>query len=685
MPTQVITTGQNAWYQRAQNSVWKTGYMEVGWRRAPNGTVGENTAYLQFDTSSLIGKRIISAYIDLNIGESFIGNGYVFTPLQVNVYGTDSDMNIADITTSNLPSQSRMYGGFSVYNRNQGSTSPTISGDMIKDYINGNLGGSIIILSGEKGSYEIEWGEIFGFGSAYRPTLTVEYELIAAKKPKNLTPNNTHVQRESSILVSWEYDPAWTGDTQQGFQLRYSQDGGTTFTTISEEVARTNYTFAYNQLTTGAVTWQVRVKNVNGLWSAWETASFTWSQVLPQRPQNLQPDGIRTAILPTASWVYTAFNEDDTPTAFNLQYSNDGGATYTDVTQTTSASNYAFPSSLRGGLIKWRVRVRSSYLQVFSNWSEYALFTYEIPPENPVITSPMSFSTPSPTITWTSPEQVAYELQVLNSGDNVIWQTGERNTTSKTYKIETFLENDSEYTIRLRIKNGVPLWSEWVEQVISVSFDQSDAPEIFVSEDTTKFGVHIRIRNPVSILQNEIWRRRSGELLWIRIAKDIPENGVHTDYTIEHDTYYEYRVRAMESESFADSIVERRKVCVTDSQLMSISDTGIYVPLAWNPSKSESTSIQQSIVSYVGRKYPAVIWGGNESKSLAIKFTIKKESLPALYQLYERRETLLFRDSRGRKQYVVITGEISVEDEIPFFELFNVSMRLTVVDHKEAV
>ena len=675
MPTQTITNGENTYiYTKMSQNNYNKEHFDIG---VPLVETEWYESFLRWPITGFEGKRAISATASIYV-ESLAGAN----PMIVSVYATNNDKQMDTITgLSTRPSIGARMGDTSI--STTGYVAIPHIGEAIKRYINGDLESPIVMLHRKIDQvWNVNLLRCSGFSSANPPILTIEYEFIGANKPINLSPKSEHVNIETSITLAWEYDLAWSGDAQQAYQLRYSQDAGATFTTVSGTTA-TSRTFGIGTFADGTVMWELRVQNSNGLWSAWESATFTVTQIRPQRPQSLNPDGIQTAILPTATWTYTPYNESDEPTGYHLQYSTDGGATYTDVTQTTTTMQYAFPSALLGGLIRWRVRVMSSFFGLYSNWSEYALFSYMKAPDAPVITSPTNQSTPMPTIAWTSAGQVAYELQVLDANDDLIWQTGERNTVSKSYKIETYLTDESTYTIRLRIKNAVNLWSELAEQEIYVDFEQTDQPVITLSEDTTKFGVRIQIENPVAVIQNELWRNDGS--VWIRIARDITENGSYTDYTIKHDTFYFYRVRAVSDDGYSDSEVQRRKILVTDSQLMSLSDTSIYVPLVWNPSKSESTSIQQSIVSYVGRKYPSVIWGGNESKSLAIKFTIKKEHLPALYQLYERRETLLFRDSRGRKQYVVITGEVSVEDEIPFFELFNVSLRLTVVDHKEAV
>lgn len=88
----------------------------------------------------------------------------------------------------------------------------------------------------------------------------------------NLAPaNNANLDSTIPQTFSWTFnDP---GDSQSAASLRYSTDGGTTWTTVTTTTA-TSYTFAANTFASGStVLWQVQVTDSPGLTSDWSPAT----------------------------------------------------------------------------------------------------------------------------------------------------------------------------------------------------------------------------------------------------------------------------------------------------------------------------------------------------------------------------------------------------------------------------
>lgn len=682
MPIMEIISGENNSYNRryAYDSAYNSSQIQIGGRESNYGsTYGDAlcVGFLRFNLSALQNINITRATLKLYLD-------YLIDPLDLRIAYLTTDIDISEINSS-IDDDLRWssYDATNLYPEDEGEYFSRVVTSLIRNFVNGETATDIIVLWHYDDITNMGRGGIGGFSSENPPILEVEYSYPTPVNPANLSPNNINIQREKEITVEWDFQPAFSGDIQTAFEVEYSENNGVTWSKITEMTTRQNYTFSYVSLTTGSLRWRVRTRNSNNLWSDWVNAEFTWTQILPTRPQQLSPDGIQTDVLPTATWVYTPFNEEDGQTAFELEYSEDGGANYTNVLQVTTSTSYSFPSSLRGGLIKWRVRAKSSYFNLFTPWSEFALWTYAIPPQNPIFTSGTNFATPVPTITWTSPEQISFQLEVVKD-EEVIFATGERNTQHRSYKIETFLENQTTYTIRVRVKNAVPLWSEWVEKEIYIDFEETDQPLIYVAEDTKVFGVGIRISNPITVLENEIWRRETGGQ-WIRIAKGLIMNATYVDYGVKSNMHYEYRVRAIAEQSYSDSEIATRKIKVKDSQLISTSDPSKYVKLAWNPKKNSKKSIQQKLIQYSGRKYPCTIWGDEEEYSIDVSFKFKIDGLMALEELQQMKETLLFRDSRGRKEYVTIMGPLNIEDDTDLGDFYVTAFKLQVVDYKEEV
>ena len=169
---------------------------------------------------------------------------------------------------------------------------------------------------------------------------------------------------------------------------------------------------------------------------------------------------INVVLYGTAIYTWSYSTSTGTPQyAFDLQASTDN-VTYSDVVShevTTSTSYTAtVPNS---GTIYWRVR---GYNQddAAGSWSASVTFINNIPPDPPVITGVSSNG--RPTVTWSSSDQIAYQVQILN-GDDVVEDSGAVYSAEKTYTAENYLPSGISYTVKVRIYNIYGKMSDWAE------------------------------------------------------------------------------------------------------------------------------------------------------------------------------------------------------------------------------
>ena len=150
--------------------------------------------------------------------------------------------------------------------------------------------------------------------------------------------------------------------------------------------------------------------------------------------------------------------------AVDLQISTDD-ATWTDVlNHSVQAETYYTDDVSTSGTIYWRVR---GYNQddAAGSWSASVTFINNIPPDPPVITSVTNEG--RPTVSWSSNDQIAYQVQVLQN-NTVIQDSGAVYSTEMSYQIPDFLL-DGAYTIRVRVINVYGKASEWAETQFTMS------------------------------------------------------------------------------------------------------------------------------------------------------------------------------------------------------------------------
>ncbi len=385
-------------------------------------------------------------------------------------------------------------------------------------------------------------------------------------------------------------------------------------------------------------------------------------------------------------WQYQS-EADDTQSKFDLQWSNNGGQTWNTITQTTSNQYYDMPANtLSVGDIVWRVRTYSQEGLV-GEYSEQAAFASAGKPNTPVMTLPNPTETTSrPVIAWNASGQVMYQVQVLQGGTTV-WDSGEVASIAGEVQVGTNLEDNTNYTARVRIKNQYDLWSDWASKSFLVDFELPNKPTFKIVKDLKRGSIRLSINNPVpdgagGFAYNEIYRRRVNED-WIRIATAIERDGAYEDCALASGQPYEYKIRTIGTSGFMDSDTKYADIKLLCSQLASISDKGLYVDLRYNAKRKINIDVEKGTHIFAGRTQPVDEFGEHKSRVLGLSATINnEESLEALIQLVESAETLLYRDHKGRKIYCTVDGGLSITENT---RNWDISFTIHEVSHQEEV
>ena len=384
-------------------------------------------------------------------------------------------------------------------------------------------------------------------------------------------------------------------------------------------------------------------------------------------------------------WQYQS-EANDTQTKFDLQWSSNNGATWNTITQVTPNQYYDMPANtLPVGSILWRVKTYSTDGLV-SEYSDQAAFTAAGKPDTPVLTKPNATeNTSRPLIAWTATGQVMYQAQVLQ-GSNVVWDSGEVASTSGEVQAGTNLSDNTSYTAKVRIKNQYDLWSDWASKAFTVDFELPNKPTFDIVKDLVRASIRLTVTNPTpdgtgGFSYNEVYRRKVNGS-WVKIASNIARNGTYEDCAMASSQPYEFMIRTIGTYGYMDSDIKYADIRVRNSQLASISDKGVYVPLIYDPKRNISLNIDRALMKFAGREKPVSEFGESKDFGIAMSFVIKDiEDLDILMALVESGETLLYRDNRGRKIYCTIGG-LSIDEERKYW---TVSFAIAEVSHQEGV
>lgn len=183
------------------------------------------------------------------------------------------------------------------------------------------------------------------------------------------------------------------------------------------------------------------------------------------------------------SWLYSITT--GTPQrAYEIRYKVDGGA-YVTTGKVISSATQATVNVPTSGTVDWSVRAYNQD-DVASDWSSDLTFVNIAPPQAPTITS--ISATSRPVITWSSADQIAYQVQILNNG-NVLEDSGMIYSGSNSYTSDEYYP-DGTYLVKIRIVNQYGRTSDWASSEFTLTSTLTAPPFMLAS---TPDGVQITI------------------------------------------------------------------------------------------------------------------------------------------------------------------------------------------------
>lgn len=393
-----------------------------------------------------------------------------------------------------------------------------------------------------------------------------------------------------------------------------------------------------------------------------------YEDVPPSQPTLLTPIGVYkdSSSEIRFEWQYNS-DVGGEQKKFDLQWSVDQ-SDWTTISETTSNTYYDMPAdTFPAGNIYWRVQTYNEYDES-SGYSDAAVFYSVGAPTTPLIQSVSDEC--RPLVEWMAFDQQIYQLQILQ-GETIIYDTSDMpGISTRQYRIPIFLD-DSEYLARIRIKNEYDMWSEWGTTSFTISTTKPDKPTLSIQR--SQYGLELTIGGA----QEVSYIYRDG----VCIARATGEK--YFDNTVANEKEYQYFIRALSEDGFADSDIE---IGVPSFRYGLLNTGDEVIELKHNinavPGKNLNNTQSGTLNMYDGRKYPVPEMSGNVEQTLVLGYFFKTyPDVERLIEIADQKDIVLYRDKRGRKMYGKITG-LAVQDT---FHGHNVSITISATDYDEAV
>jgi hypothetical protein len=420
----------------------------------------------------------------------------------------------------------------------------------------------------------------------------------------------------------------------------------------------------------------------------------------PTPPSDLSTTNFDATNSQPLTWSWQPTFTGDAITACRVQIIDvsTGSTTYDSGKKATTIPLLTLPANTltNGKQYQWKVLVYDS-LDRASSYSSLATFYTSAAP-TATITYPANngdtIATSSLTVTWTysDPEsgaQSAYQAMLLDSDQKILENTGKVSTAGLSKTFSYALANNTNYRVAVYVWDNKGVASLMSVRTFTVSYTPPAKPTLAISADTTRGSAGLTITNPTpgagqpAVSYNDIYRKKSTETDYIRIATSVAEDGAWTDYTLASGVEYDYIIRAIGTDgSYADSDAVDITLTLTAPQIALASNYSTYLDIAYLVGVSESRNYNKSMVVFAGREAPVAEFSEHVNMEMTLSIIMDDYAdVETLIGYMETKETLLYRDYRGRREFVTV-GSIEVQDNGSHF---TVGLTLERTSYSEVV
>ena len=443
---------------------------------------------------------------------------------------------------------------------------------------------------------------------------------------------------------------------------QYTVESGTLRYKLSNASSWTSINFTGNSVTIPANTlssWQTYNMDATVVTDDGTSATVAFSSVttVDATPTvtGVSPNGTVGYGNVAFTWLY-AITTGTPQSAYELRYKVDEGA-YVSTGKVTSSETQAIVNIPTSGTVAWSVRAYNQD-DVASDWSSDLTFVNVAPPQAPTITS--ISATSRPVITWSSADQIAYQVQILNNGE-VLEDSGMIYSGSSTYTADNYYP-DGLYLVKVRIVNQYGRTSDWASNDFTVASTLT-APPFTLS--STPDGVQIVISTSGAF--NTYYIQRDGVTIAQTSGSYVDRfgNGEHT-YTVIGVSGND----GAQSSQTITSLIEHTSVITEDGTIYEVNHRmGSPVGISFQVNAVFDTA------EYIGASVPEHTFAKMREKRYSIVFKdyVDVEKLLG--------ETVYYADIYGNGDWCVITAIGRVENQYGN----ETTAELQVTKHDEAI
>ncbi|HET7303642.1 MAG TPA: glycine-rich protein, partial [Segeticoccus sp.] len=266
------------------------------------------------------------------------------------------------------------------------------------------------------------------------------------------------------------------------------------------------------------------------------------------------------------TWQFSDPDVGDHQSAYSLRYRPIGAATWTTISVQLPNSFHDFTAGTFVDATNYEWQVATTDAQgLVGPFAASEFFTAHVTPPGPTITAPINGATvpQTVTVTWSTPNQDSWQVQILDDAGAVVQDTGETVGAARSTDV-TFAVNNVTRVIQQRSKYQ-GLWSPWASVTVMVSYTPPPTPTVTLSPDNAAGATVLAIDNPPpgagepSVSYVDVYcRTAAGSVLadayrpyseaGVRLATWQPPGSLWSDpVPASSPVVYEYRVVAVGS------------------------------------------------------------------------------------------------------------------------------------------
>lgn len=329
-------------------------------------------------------------------------------------------------------------------------------------------------------------------------------------------PNGTNHNKAYQITFNWlsketgySYSPIRASSIELHWRLKNA--GAYNVIPVSSSYDPGKVTVAANTFPGGIIEWRLSALTNAGDTAVSEWYSFNTLEAAPDPATPVSPSGnvYKQGDPVPFRWEHN-ISTGTAPTRSEIQISSDriSWANVWDEIGTATQAEITIDGPT--GDRYWRVRTYNTD-GITTDWADAVIARFYIfgKPDTPGVTAGQ---TPRPLIEWQAVGQQGYQVTVVDSAGETVYDTGVQFGTVKEYKLNKYL-NDGTYVVNVRVQNKYGYWSENGTAPIVVE-NREPEENITVSIDNTRivtltwtayptFSKYIVYRNGIAVYATE--------------------------------------------------------------------------------------------------------------------------------------------------------------------------------------